>query len=83
MAKKSKVRDTPSSEPKPKSDVYTGMLVISLLAMIGGCALLYYDTQSYGPNAPPAVPKPELPGAKAGPPSTNPAPAPAPGPGPG
>ena len=28
---------------KPKSDVYTGLLFISLIGMIGSCVLLYLD----------------------------------------
>src|SRR5262245_3986494 len=41
--------------PKPRNDVYVGMLAISLLAMIGGCVLLYLDLQRYGDAKPPDV----------------------------
>jgi hypothetical protein len=37
----------------PKNDAYTGMLVISLLALIGGTTLLYLDWSQY-----PAGPQP-------------------------
>ena len=32
-----------SNTSKPINDAYTGMLTISLLALIGGCVLLYMD----------------------------------------
>jgi hypothetical protein len=38
----------------PKNDAYTGMLVISLLALIGGAVLLYLDKSQYPDNLPPA-----------------------------
>jgi hypothetical protein len=44
---------------KTGSDVYTGLLVISLLAMIAGSTFLYLDYSQY------AVKKPELPPAPA------------------
>jgi hypothetical protein len=53
--------------PKPRSDVYTGLLLISLLAMIAGCVLLYLDYSDYDAmKAPPAVnvPAPKAPDAK-------------------
>lgn len=36
----------------PKNDAYTGMLVISLLALIGGSVLLYLDKSQYPDNPP-------------------------------
>ena len=53
-----------------RSDVYTGMLVISLIAMILGCILLYLDYSSYTESKPPALPQA---------PSVAPAPTPGPG----
>lgn len=51
-------------EAKPGHDVYTGLLSISLLAMIGSCVLLYLDYGQYGSSAapkaavaPPAAPR--------------------------
>jgi hypothetical protein len=46
MAKKKK---TPldDNKPKAKSDAYTGMLSVSLLALITGCILLFLDFQKY------------------------------------
>jgi len=35
-----------------KNDAYTGMLVISLLALIGGSLLLYLDYSQYPANPP-------------------------------
>lgn len=41
---------------KSRSDIYTGMLVISLLAMIAGCVLLYLDYDQYSSSKPPPLP---------------------------
>jgi hypothetical protein len=41
------------SRPQPKSDAYTGMLGISLGALVIGCALLYFDYSRYPSTAPP------------------------------
>jgi len=38
------------------NDAYTGMLAISLIALIAGCALLFLDYNQYS-DKPPAVPK--------------------------
>ena len=35
------------SKYRARNDAYTGMLAISLLALIGGCALLFLDYQKY------------------------------------
>jgi hypothetical protein len=43
---------------QPRSDAYTGMLVISLAAMITGCVLLYLDFSEYPTAKPPAPPAP-------------------------
>lgn len=51
MARKRTYEDT-----RPKSDVYTGLLVISLLAMIGSCLMLYLDMSQYPTTKPPALP---------------------------
>ena len=61
---RSRGRSVPAG-PKPRSDAYTGMLLISLLAMIIGCAglghaivnsVLYLDWDQYGSAKPPAAP---------------------------
>ena len=44
-----------SSEPKPRSDAYTGLLVVSLLALIAGCVFLYLDYDQYPGGKPPTV----------------------------
>src|SRR6476469_2430021 len=41
--------------PAP-NDAYTGMLTISLLALIGGCVLLFLDYSQYPEKNPPALP---------------------------
>jgi hypothetical protein len=57
----------------PTNDAYTGMLVISLLALIAGCIFLYLDWSQY-PDKPPA--RPNIP--KVGTPQPGVAPPPAP-----
>jgi hypothetical protein len=42
---------------KPTNDAYTGMLAISLLALIIGGVLLFLDYSQYSEKPPPAVPK--------------------------
>jgi hypothetical protein len=48
----------------PRSDAYTGLLALSLIAMIASCVILYLDYAQYGntkapaPNIPP-VTKPQ------------------------
>ena len=56
-----KLRDDAPVRTQPRSDAYTGMLVISLVAMITGCVLLYLDLAQYDakPPAPPAPVKVE------------------------
>jgi len=50
-------RDRSAPAPaKPSSDAYTGMLIISLLALLAGCLLLYLDYRKYPPQNPPPVP---------------------------
>ena len=41
--------------PKPRSDAYVGLLVISLIAMITGCVFLYLDFNQYGETKAPKV----------------------------
>jgi hypothetical protein len=51
---------------QPRSDIYTGLLGISLAAMIIGCVLLYLDFSQYGSKKPDAA-------AVAKPPTSQPA----------
>jgi len=37
----------------PKSDAYTGLLIVSLLALIAGCTFLYLDWSQYSKTKPP------------------------------
>ncbi len=64
----------------PKSDIYTGLLAISLIAMITGCVLLYLDYNSYPQQKAPTAPPPtiSLPSAGQPAPATQPQPTPAP-----
>lgn len=43
-------------EARPASDVYTGLLAISLLAMIGSCVMLYLDYSQYPTTKPSPLP---------------------------
>ncbi|HEV3257627.1 MAG TPA: hypothetical protein VG013_12145 [Gemmataceae bacterium] len=44
--------DRDVAEASPGNDIYTGLLLISLVAMIVGCAMLYLDYSQYGDKAP-------------------------------
>ena len=50
-----------STDAPPRSDAYTGMLILSLLALLAGCAFLYLDWSDYpttkAPAPPAALPK--------------------------
>ena len=50
-----------STDTPPRSDAYTGMLVLSLLALLAGCVFLYLDWSDYpttkAPAPPAALPK--------------------------
>jgi hypothetical protein len=54
MAARSRA-DEPA-RPKPKNDAYVGLLAISLLALLGATALLYFDLRRYPTSEPPKVP---------------------------
>jgi len=42
-----------TNEPKPRSDAYTGLLLLSLLAQIAGVIFLFIDWHSYPSAEPP------------------------------
>jgi hypothetical protein len=47
-----------TNEPKPRSDAYTGLLLLSLLAQVAGMVFLYLDLSRYpstSPQKPPSV----------------------------
>ena len=46
-------------DAKPKSDAYTGILALSLIAMVTSCVILYLDYNQYGGSTAPTpnVPK--------------------------
>ncbi len=44
-------------DARPTNDAWTGMLAISLIALIVGCALLYLDFSQYPSRDPGPVPK--------------------------
>jgi hypothetical protein len=69
---------------KPRSDAYTGMLLLSLLVLIAGCFLLYLDYSQYpSTKAPKPGPVPVVGSgpAEGGGPAQQPGGAPAPAPG--
>jgi hypothetical protein len=57
-----RMRDTPT-EAKPSPDVYTGLLGISLLALMTACVLVFLDWSEYKDTKPPKpniqVPQPQ------------------------
>jgi hypothetical protein len=53
-----KVRDDFEAAAPPRNDVYTGLLGISLGAMIIGCVLLFLDYSQYPEAAPKSAPAP-------------------------
>lgn len=56
----SRARGRELESTAPKSDIYTGLLAISLVAMLIGCALLYLDYSSYPQQKPTPAPAPTL-----------------------
>jgi len=40
-------------QAKPRSDAYTGLLLLSLLAQVAGAVFLFLDYSRYPPGAPP------------------------------
>jgi hypothetical protein len=58
---------TDEPKAKPRNDAYTGLLIVSFLAMIASCVLLFIDWSNYGAMNPPDY-------RKALPPVVNPAP---------
>jgi hypothetical protein len=48
------------ASPPPPSDAYTGLLAISLAAMIIGCLLLFLDWNQYGNKKPQQPPAPSM-----------------------
>ncbi|MCS7166339.1 MAG: hypothetical protein RMI91_02345 [Gemmatales bacterium] len=37
-------------EPKPRNDAYTILMVISLLAMIAACVIMFFELRKYPPD---------------------------------
>ena len=68
-------RDDEDAAPKTRSDAYTGLLILSLLAQIAGAIFLWLDYSQYPENKPPQV-KDRPPAAVAAPAPAAPAPAP-------
>ena len=52
------VSDRETLTERAPSDVYTGLLAISLVAMIVGCVLLFLDYSEYPKQKPAPVPPP-------------------------
>lgn len=75
-------KDLDDAPPKPKSDAYTGILILSLVAQIAAATFLFLDYNQYPTTKP--KPVPERPPAASAPAPAAPAPAPVaapPGPG--
>lgn len=53
VAKSRKSMD--DAPPKAKSDAYTGLLILSLLAQLAGIGFLYLDWSQYPESKPPKV----------------------------
>ncbi len=85
MAKRREEDDPKRPTPVARDGAYVMMLIISLLALIGGCVLMYLDTEEYGGKSPPKENAPVVQplGTAAKVDSSGPGPGPAPGPGPG
>jgi hypothetical protein len=49
---------------QPRNDIYVGLLIVSLVAMLIGCVLLFIDYNSYGESKPPSVEVPPVKSAK-------------------
>ncbi len=64
-------RDRGPAKPAARSDVYTGLLALALLAQIAGAIFLYLDYSEYPQKPPPAV-------SDSSPSAKRPAPAPPP-----
>ena len=52
---------------KPRSDVYVGLLLLSLVAQFAGAVFLFMDYKSYPDEKPPALPAVSAPQAPGGP----------------
>ena len=66
-----RVRDDAPAAP-PRSDAYTGLLTVSLLALLAGAVFLYLDYSQYPTSAPPKVGPPAASGPAPGGPVTPP-----------
>lgn len=56
---------TRDAGPKPRNDAYTGLLGIALLALVGGCVLMYLDHEELGKVPGKGDLKVDVPGATA------------------
>jgi hypothetical protein len=54
-------RDDRPDRPKPRTDAYVMMLLITFFAIVAGCVLLYLDNEEYGSKSPPKEVAPTLP----------------------
>lgn len=66
---------TGPGQPKPRSDAYTGLLILSLVAQIAGAVFLYLDFSRYPASAPTKVAAVSVaPAVGPAPPGANPVP---------
>jgi hypothetical protein len=60
----------PAAEAKPRSDAYTGLLILSLLAQVAGAVFLFLDWHQYPASSPtPPAMTAAAPGAQPPPPA--------------
>lgn len=64
--------DDDGAPPKPGENAYTGMLVVTLLALIGACVLFYLHTDALSAQTVPQPPAVNTPLGGAAPAGTNP-----------
>jgi hypothetical protein len=58
---KEREREDRPDRPKPTTDAYVIMLLITFFAIVAGCVLLYLDNEEYGSKSPPKEVAPTLP----------------------
>jgi len=75
MAARSRTRSEDVGAPAPRSDAYTGLLILSFLALVVGAVFFYLDYSQYPESKPKPAPQITSP-----PPGGGPAPVPVPQP---
>jgi hypothetical protein len=52
-----RTEDTTEATSVPRNDAYTGMLIVSLVALVAGAVLLFLDWNQYPDKSPPKINK--------------------------